>query len=469
MGRTGWWRDAPLARRLALGFAATAVAAALLTAVGVNVAFGNRFSAYLGTQEAARAQQVVSVLTASYQSAGGWQPPSLDSVAPGLVMSGAQVQVLGADGALIWSSFGAGADSTMMGMTAAMMQTGPLGLPMRVPITVNGAQVGTAVLQVPQALSPVADTQFRTSVNWLLLVAAVIAGAVALAVGLVVARRTTRPLAELTAAADELAAGNRSRRADVASADEIGQLARAFNGMADSVDREDELRQAFAADIAHELRTPLAILQGQLESIRDGITPPDPQLIDSLHEESLRMGRLVADLETMADAGAAGFTLQPSNVAVRPLIDAVLDGLGGHFAERHLHIVRRLEEVTVLADPMRLTQVVTNLLTNAATHTPPGGTITITVVGGAAAAELTVADTGSGISEHDLPRVFDRFFRGATSPGGGAGIGLAVAAELVAAHAGTITVQSRPGQGSSFRVRLPVPAPAACDVFTRTT
>lgn len=145
--------------------------------------------------------------------------------------------------------------------------------------------------------------------------------------------------------------------------------------MADAVDREDELRQAFAADIAHELRTPLAILQGQLEAIQDGITRPDLQLIDSLHEESLRMGRLVADPKALVDAGAAGFTLQRQEIALHPLVATALDGLAGHVAELEIEVIRHLDDVTVFADPVRLTQVITNMLTNA-TYTPPGGTIT---------------------------------------------------------------------------------------------
>nr|MDQ2883542.1 ATP-binding protein [Actinomycetota bacterium] len=299
----------------------------------------------------------------------------------------------------------------------------------------------------------------------LLLLAALGAGAVALLVGLLVARRTTRPLAELTAAADELAAGHRDRRARVSSKDEIGQLARSFNAMADAVDREDELRHAFAADIAHELRTPLAILQGQLEAIQDGITPPGPQLIASLHEESLRMGRLVADLETMADADAVGFTLRRREVALRPLVGAALDGLAGHFAELELAVVTHLDEVTAFADPGRISQVVTNLLTNAATYTPPGGRITVTLTRSTDNVELAVADTGRGIPDDELPRVFDRFFRGATAPPGGSGIGLAVAAELITAHGGNITVDSHVGRGSRFLVRLPVTAPAPHNAF----
>lgn len=452
-------------RRLAVAFAATAVAAAALTAIVVNVAFDARFEGYLDAQQQSRAQQIVTLITAEYRAERGGRSESLDQLAPAVLMSGAVVEVLGPDGRLVWSLADAGIDPAMTAAHRQMMGVPDLGPTIRAPVVVDGRPVATVVVQVPQAVSPTADVEFRNAVNRLLLAAALGAGSVALLVGLLVARQTTRPLAELTAAADELAAGNRDRRAVVSTRDEFGRLARSFNAMAEAVAREDELRQTFAADIAHELRTPLAILQGQLEAIQDGIIRPDAQLIDSLHEESRRMGRLVADLETLADAGAAGFTLQRREVALHLLVGAALDGLAGHFADLELEIVRHLDNVTVLADPVRISQVVTNLLTNAATYTPAGGTITVTVVRDAEGVELAVADTGPGIPDDELPRVFDRFFRGAGSPAGGSGIGLAVAVELVVAHGGNITADSRPGCGSRFLVRLPVTSPTPLGAF----
>ncbi len=456
MARPARWKRRGVARRLALTVIATAVGAAASTAIVVNVAFGARFEGYLDTQQQARVQQIVTSLTADYRTEGGWRADSLDQLAAGLVMSGSTVTVQGADGRPVWSLADSGVDPAISAMHREMMGVPDLGPAVTVPVVVEGRPVGTATVQVPQELSATADLEFRDAVNQLLLLAAAGAAVMALLVGLLVARRTTRPLAELTEAADDLAAGNRDRRAHVSSADEIGDLARSFNAMADAVDREDELRQRFAADIAHEIRTPLAILQGQLEAVQDGITYPDRRLIDSLHEESLRMGRLVADLETLADAGAAGFTLRRREVALRPLVNAALDRLAGHLAELELEVVRTLDEVDVFADPVRISQVVINLLTNAAIWTPPGGTITVTLARRPDGAEIAVADTGPGIPDEEMPRVFDRFFRGAAAPAGGSGIGLAVAVELVRAHDGDITVDSHPGHGSRFLVRLPM-------------
>lgn len=448
----GLWHSR-FARRLTLAFVATAVAATALTALLVNLAIDARFDAYLESQRQAREQQVAGVLAADYLRAGGWRRDSLDQLAPSFVMAGIRVTLL-ADGRRIWSTAGSAMGPAMSQMHREMMGIPELGPASRLPVVVDGRRLGTAVLRVPQAVLPAADREFRDSVNRLLLGGATAAGVLALLVGLALARRTTTGVTELTAAANELAAGRRDRRAAVSSNDEMGELATSFNEMADAVTREDELRRTFASDVAHELRTPLAILRSQLEAIQDRVTEPDPDVISSLHDETLRLGRLVADLETMADAGAAGFTLDRGELALRPVVRDVLDGLAGQLTEREL--VTDLDDVTAFADAVRLRQVVANLVSNAAKFTPAGGRVTVTIEQRDGDIELAVADTGAGIPEDELPRVFERFFRGTGSRGEGSGIGLAVAAELVSAHGGRISVDSRPGHGSRFLVRLPV-------------
>jgi len=187
----GWVR-ARVGRRLALAFTATALSAAALTAIVVNLAFGSRFEGYLDTQQQARAQQIVTLLAADYRADGSWRPESLDRLAPGLLMSGSTVQVLGPDGRLIWSLADATVNPAMAGMHGQMMGVSAPGPSIQDPVVVDGRQVGTAVLAVPRAVAPAADRGFRDAVNRLLLLAALGAGLVALLVGLLVARRATR-------------------------------------------------------------------------------------------------------------------------------------------------------------------------------------------------------------------------------------------------------------------------------------
>ncbi|MDV6011847.1 histidine kinase dimerization/phospho-acceptor domain-containing protein [Haloechinothrix sp. LS1_15] len=322
--RRRWWAGR-LARRLMLALVATAIAASALTALGVNLAIDARFDAYLESQREAREQQVVAALAADYARHGDWRSESLDELAPGMMMSGAEVDVLDQDGRCVWSasetSMGPGMmdmHRDMMGTHREMMDLPELGPTRELRVVVDSEQVGTAVVRVPEAALPAADEEFRDTVNRLLLGAALAAAVLAMTVGVLLARRTTVRVAELTTAADELAAGKRERRAAVSARDEIGELAASFNAVADTVAREDDLRRTFASDIAHELRTPLSVLRGQLEAVRDGVTDPDPEVIGAPHEEALRLSRLVADLEAMADADAAWFTLRPRTVALRP-------------------------------------------------------------------------------------------------------------------------------------------------------
>ncbi|WP_240157161.1 HAMP domain-containing protein [Pseudonocardia broussonetiae] len=193
-----------------------------MTAIVVNAAFGARFEGYLDTQQQARVEQVVASLTADYRTAGAWRADSLDRLGAGLVMSGSTVTVQGADGRFVWSLAESGVYPATTAMHREMMGVPDLGPAVTVPVVVEGRPVGTATVQVPQAVSPTADLEFRDAVNQLLLLAAAGAAAAALLLGLLVARRTTRPLAELTEATDDLAAGNRDRRARVSSDDEIG-------------------------------------------------------------------------------------------------------------------------------------------------------------------------------------------------------------------------------------------------------
>ncbi len=222
-------------------------------------------------------------------------------------------------------------------------------------------------------------------------------------------------------------------------------MARGFNLLADGLQSEDRLRQQFAASVAHELR--LAVLRSQVEAVQDGIAQADPQTLTSLHEQILRTGRLVDDLETLASAQAAGFTLLHQPVALRPLLEHAVDELSGLLAARQIRVETRLADLVVVGDSTRLRQVAANLLSNALKFTPAGGSVHVDLIGEEGQAVLRVADSGPGIPPEELPRVFDRFFRGSVVRAGGSGIGLAVVRELVAAHGGSVEAQS-PGAGA---------------------
>jgi signal transduction histidine kinase len=228
--------------------------------------------------------------------------------------------------------------------------------------------------------------------------------------------------------------------------------------MADTMDRQEQLRRDLVADVAHELRTPVAVLQAGHEALLDGLAEPTPDQLASLRDEVLRLARMVADLEDLAAADAAGLHLTCRPCDLAELTAVAADSLAGQFEAAGIALTRELSPARILGDPRRLHQVITNLLTNALKFTPAGGRVTIATGVKGTQAVLTVADTGPGIPADELPRVFDRFWRGRqATQTSGSGIGLAVAAELTLAHGGRLSAASPAGQGTRMTLTLPTP------------
>ena len=265
----------------------------------------------------------------------------------------------------------------------------------------------------------------------------------------------------LTTAAGDLAAGRRDTRVDADGPGELRTLAEAFNEMADQLDREDRLRRNLVADVAHELRTPLAILQGSTEALLDGVDEPTPDVLGSLNDEVTRLRRLVGDLETLAAAEAAGLRPREDRVDLADVATAAADLLRPLADDRGTTLTAKARPAAVIGDTDRLHQIAVNLIANAVKFTPAGGAITISTSSDEVSACLEIVDNGPGIPEQELPHVFERFWRGANGDKAtGSGIGLAVVAELVAAHHGTVSAGNVPGGGARFRITLPTAPPA---------
>lgn len=441
--------------RLALAFAGVGIAAAALTAILVNLAFGSRFTDYLEEQRHARQHRVVAALADSYVRMGGWNPADLEALAPMALMDGGALRLEDAQGRTVWEPSADAVGAQMVEMHREMMGSGPLGPEHSHPVTVDDAVVGTAVMRLPEPGLLPQDTAFRASVNRLLLLGGIVAGLAALLLGILLARKATAPARELTRAAGALARGDRSRRAEFEGDDDFAEMARSFNLMAEAIEREDALRRSFAADVAHELRTPLSILRTQIEAIQDGLEEASPSTLASLHEETLRLSHLVADLETLASADGAGFSLRRVRVPLGPLLDEAVREFAGLLEAQEVSLEADLGDVVVEADPARLRQVVANLLSNALKFTPPGGAVRVELGREGSSAVIRISDTGPGIPPDELPRIFDRFFRGRESRTGGSGVGLTVVRELVEAHGGSIEVETAVGRGTTFIVRLP--------------
>jgi two-component system, OmpR family, sensor histidine kinase BaeS len=292
-----------------------------------------------------------------------------------------------------------------------------------------------------------------------ILAAAALIAALAIAGSLLVSRRVVHPIRALTGASYRVGKGDLSERVPVVGRDELAALAQSFNRMADSLQRGEERQRRLVADVAHELRTPLANLRGYLEALKDGVISPDAEVFASLHEEAVLQQRIVDDLQDLALAEAGTLLYHRSRVDLAELLEisrtahqAVAEAAGVRL------VVSAEGPGCVDADPDRLRQVLGNLVGNALHATPPGGSITLSARREGAYAVVTVADTGTGIEPEHLPYVFDRFWRADAARGratGGSGLGLAITRQIVTDHGGTIRVESAPGQGTTFIIELP--------------
>jgi len=297
----------------------------------------------------------------------------------------------------------------------------------------------------------------------ILVLAMLLGGGTACLLAGVCAWTLLRPLRRLTQAAQRLAPGNLGQRVPITNVGEIGTLGRAFNAMAAGLDRSEHLRRQLVSDIAHELRTPLATVQAYLDALQDGVLAPTPAVIASLQEESLLLGRLVADLQELSLAEAGQLSLDRQPMPLEPCIRTAAQALQARATARQVQLVVDLPRVLpwVAADRERVGQIVRNLLDNALQHTPAGGAIRVRATVLPQAVQVTIADTGAGIAAHHLPFLFERFYRvdpARSRKTGGTGLGLAIVQQLVQAQGGQVSVESTPGQGARFHFSLPIAA-----------
>jgi len=284
----------------------------------------------------------------------------------------------------------------------------------------------------------------------------------ALLLTLILARLIGRPLEALTRAVRRMGAGDLRQRVPEEGSAETIDLARSFNAMATNLATSQALRQQLVADVAHELRTPLANIRGYLEAIEDGIVSADEATLRILREEAAQLNALVDDLQELAQAEAGELRLSRVAVPPRELIERATEAARPRAVEREVSLVGEAapELPPVAVDLQRIGQVLQNLLNNALRHTPAGGRVTVSAApAGVWRVALSATDTGSGIAPEDLPRIFERFYRADSARAratGGSGLGLTIARRLVEAHGGTIEVESTFGMGSRFTVLLPV-------------
>ncbi|HEY6294882.1 MAG TPA: ATP-binding protein [Streptosporangiaceae bacterium] len=437
--------------RLALTFIAVAVLAVALVAV-LAVLFTDRDIAALVQQRRDDLANSLAADAVSTYNTGkpGWYDVDLKPALKLADTDGAQAAVLDARGKVVVST-----------LTRADASSGIISRE----LTSGGQRIGTLLVRFTGQGLTASVYNLRASLVRAVIGAAGLAAVLALLAAVLVSRRITRPVTRLIESVRAMGRGDEQARVgQVAGAPaELRELAVAFDQMADTLTAHEQVRRNLVADVAHELRTPVAVLQANTEALLDGLVAHTPEQTVSLHEEVLRLGRMVEDLQTLAAAEAAALQLTRRPVDLAQIAAEEAEGWEVSFASAGVGFSQRLEPALVLADAGRIHQVIANLLSNALKFTPRDGHVemSLSLSRDAGQALLEVSDTGPGIGPDDQVHVFDRLWRGpGAAQTAGSGIGLAVAAELARAHEGRIEVASELGRGSRFTLILPL-APAA--------
>lgn len=271
--------------------------------------------------------------------------------------------------------------------------------------------------------------------------------------------RTTRYINEVLEAADSLAEGDYQARVRSRGPVELRSLGRAFNNMAERLEKSDQIRRNQLADLAHELKTPLTVIQGNLEAMIDGVYAQDDKRLSSLYEETETMTALLEDLRTLALAESGALILNKEPTDIPALLNDVLLGFENQAGTKEVQITIAVSDPmpAVVLSPVRMREVLHNLLSNAIRHTPIGGKIEVSALienEPSPNLKISIVDNGEGIAAEDLEKVFERFYKASDS--GGMGLGLSIAKKLVEAHGGSLTAKSNPGQGTAMTIRLPV-------------
>ncbi len=429
----------------------------VIIAVGVTAFVATRrtageFARYVEKRSPIDERRLGYLLSRYYENNRGW-----DGIQPEIAelgrIAGQRVVLADSAGTVLADS-----ENQLVGQTV-----GDRWPPPRAWVKQGGRPIASVYLD-PLEGPPSPDAAFISAVNRSVLFGALAAGIAALIVTLFISGRILRPVENLTVAAQKMSHGDLSARVPVESDDELGQLATAFNGMAENIGRQEELRRNMVGDVAHELRTPLTNLRGYLEATRDGLVAPDAALVDNLYEETMLLTRLVTDLHELAQAEAGQLTLVRTPTPIREVVEKAVEILRPQAENKGvtLLVVLAPDLPDADIDRERIGQVLRNLLNNALAHTPAGGSITVEAGRLNGMIKVTVSDTGEGISAEDLPHVFDRFYRADRSRArqtGGYGLGLAIVRQLVQAHGGAVSVESEVGKGSAFSFTVPAASP----------
>lgn len=432
-----------------------------------NLLLEQQFRKYVKDTMARQNQEIVASLTMHFNETNTWNSSSINDIGINALERGLIIRVADSQGRMIW-------DATLhnSGMCSQMIAHMAQNMASRYPnwkgryeerkysVLNNFRKVGTVTIGYygPFYFNDY-DLAFINTLNRILLAVAFFASFFSLLAGAVTAKRISSPVARVIDAAQRIAAGN-LQSSDYPKTDikEINQLIHTVDNLSVTLQKQENLRKQLTADVAHELRTPLATLQSHLEAMIDGIWPCEPARLKSCHEELLRLNRLVKDLGRLARYEGNNMMLHLSRFDLGELIAQMRLNFETEFLIKGVALNTETRSLEIEADKDKISQVLINLIDNALKYTPSGGTVDITLSEADDSLTVAVSDTGCGIAANDLPYIFERFYRSEKSRNratGGAGIGLTVTKAILERHHGAVDVRSQAGKGSVFTITLP--------------
>lgn len=461
-------RSLSFRRRIALSFAIVAVTTTALFAVVLMVIWSGQFNAYTRDTMDEVATSAADYLAQVYDARGRWSTSDLSqaaSAANGIDEVG--IQILYANGTVAYDSTLIGTDSDSGGLESGMsLAPSDSQSVLSMPVTASdGSEVGTVRVWVygSDIMQTQRDELFRTSSFAAVAVTGLIAVALALVMGQLFSRFLTRPVRDISTAAQSIKEGDLTARSHVRGADDLGQLGETFDAMADSIERDRELERRLTSDVAHELRTPLMSILATVEAMQDEVLPCDQANLALVAGETKRLSRLVDSMLRLSrlENGSVRLHIEPVDVVaftrdIAASHRALLEDAG---LQMGFENETGSDSLTVELDRDTVTQAVTNIISNALRYTPAPGRVDVVVGRDEGGATIAVRDTGIGIAEEDIPNVFGRFWRAEESRNrvaGGLGVGLAVTKEIVDRHHGSIEVASQKGVGTTFTIHLPL-------------
>lgn len=413
------------------------------------------FRQYLEGEREDRVYWITADIERTYDKYGGWNRDILSEDAIWALMLGFETRILDYKNSVVMDTGKALASlsplvrSRVLAVSELSTQE-HIGPYLPYPLFLAGNEIGRLEVRF---LKPQKESVFIERSNNFLLFSLFALGGLALVLSVLVSKRLTRPIKRLTSAAAAISEGDLKARVSVTGKDELCKLSESFNTMAQALETQEALRKKLLSNVAHELRTPLGAMRGELEGMMDGLIPSDKGQLQSLYEETGRLRKMLDGMEELAQAQASVLTLRKQPVLLKPFLDNIIDRARKAVREKNVLLMLECSDgLSVFADPDRLSQIVLNLLDNALKAVKNEGTVTIRASTRGREVIIEVQDTGAGIKPEDLPFIFERFFKASE---GGLGLGLAIVNELVEAHGGRIEAKSEYGKGSVFILYLP--------------